>query len=152
MESEIEIMESAYGHSFKLIALDANIAKFDITLDLFSTVIRFSIPSCYPDVHMKFSILQSEINNSEKDLVNKLLTEAFVEKVAGSMEICQQLEEYLQDIESEKVHSVTAGNDEIKMQIVEVKLARFLIYFHHIFWYANNVNLMFRLISYYTIV
>ena len=134
MESEVEIMESAYGSCFKLISLDSSIAKYDVKIALFNTVIRFFVPAAFPDAPVKFTVLQSDILNSERDSVNKLLADAFDGKVASSMEICQYLEDYLHDIEVEKASVIPTNVEDVKVHVSEIKLTRFLIYFHHIFW------------------
>lgn len=132
--AEVEMMEAAYGDNFALNvdASHSNDISFDILLPELS--IRLHIPPNYPNTPIRF-VLNSvnTLNNSQKTLITSMIQRSIdvAENGAlGSMEICQMAvdlsREYLEGIEAEK------ASHPVLIAPRRLRIARFLIYFHHI--------------------
>jgi hypothetical protein len=131
--AEIEMMEAAYGDSFRLCvdASQSDDIAFDIVLKELS--IRMHVMPNYPLLPIRFIINSTDtLNNSERVQISMMIQNAIDDSdtAMGCMEICQMAidlcREYVETNESNK------ASRSVSNAPCEKRIARFLIYFHHI--------------------
>lgn len=134
--AEGEIMEAAYGSSFQL-HVDATQTldiAFDITTKEIS--IRFYVPPNFPNVPIRFILNSAHaLNNGDRMQISMVLQTAINEAddhcALGSMEICQMAI----DLSRECVETNAKAKKSSSADLIthcKKRIARFLIYFHHI--------------------
>lgn len=134
--AESEMMEAAYGDSFQLHTDTSQTQDvvFDISTEELS--IRFYVPFHFPKLPIRF-ILNSAatLNNSERmqitTILQTALNEADEDSALGTMEVCQMAidlsREYMEANAKANTNTVVLNSTPC-----EKRIARFLIYFHHI--------------------
>lgn len=132
-DAELELVEAAYGTSFKLVEKSiSGPAIFIIELLAAVTVhLTITLPAQFPENPLCCYVdgaIPNSIRNELKDVIASAIEE---NTVIGTMEVCQIASDYLEEWknETEKM-STTDNNPEEKRK--SVSIARFLIFFHHI--------------------
>jgi len=138
--TELELMESAYSDQFEVIDVtnDKGVA-FLVRLEQFSASLRYHIPADYPDIPLKVT-LEGTMRNNDRANVSREIQEAIKENsVICSMEICHIASAALTDIVSRDSSSEQLSNGADMDELGEVRIARFLIYFHHIMRFVLEI-------------
>lgn len=133
--AESEMMEAAYGSGFQLV-VDAS-QSLDIAFDILTEElsIRFYVPPNFPDSPIRFVLNSVEtLNNSERAQISVLLqtaiNDARGDSALGCMEICQMAIDFSRE-QIEANAKVKIGST-VPHGPSKKRIARFLIYFHHI--------------------
>ena len=122
-------MEAAYGENFEMLSVgDSKGIVFVVRLEQFSASVRFQIPIDYPSSSLKFSFDGHMRNSDKASIVQRLQSTLNEDSTVGSMEICTLAAAAVSEMDTQKNdHSSNAV-----VQLSEISIARFLIYFHHI--------------------
>jgi hypothetical protein len=134
--TELELMEAAYSDKFEMLdAGDGRGVTFVVRLEHCGASLRYHVPRDYPDTPLKVS-LEANMRNSDRANVAAELQAAIGENPEiGSMEICHMASASLANI----VARDTAQEVDAVEELGEVRIARFLIYFHHIMRYVFSL-------------
>jgi hypothetical protein len=146
--AEVEMIEAAYGDSFHLLPdtthslTHSGDIAFDIVLpdhelSSLSLSIRLHVPCNYPQKPIRFILNSAKnLNKTEKDEIRLTIQSSIdcadVDSALGSLEICQMaidlVREVLETQEAKKMENLVVSTCTPSKK----RLARFLIYFHHI--------------------
>mmetsp|Transcript_31563 Transcript_31563/g.53264 ORF Transcript_31563/g.53264 Transcript_31563/m.53264 type:complete len:144 (-) Transcript_31563:1195-1626(-) len=132
--AELELMEAAYGDDYTLLDGTPGNIRFSIAISSnnLKAVASFKLGDIYPNNVSKCSIdalLPRAIVQDMNFVVQSAVEE---EPTISSMDLCQRVHEYLEDFsaaEETKQHSLRSNK---QIDSKELKIARFLIFFHHI--------------------
>ena len=139
--AEVEMMEAAYGESFRLVQSESNFTSRDIAFDIVlpgQISIRLYVPPSFPASKIRFFLNSAqEISNDEKNKISSAIQRAIDDSsdndAMGSLEICQMAVDLCREwLENRKNNKSTKGCSNKAPSIDKKRLARFLIYFHHI--------------------
>jgi len=163
-QAEVELLEAAFGSSFQLVADDSSLISYIIQLCDYKCSIQFWLPIQFPRVPLMYSIMSTDrlISSSllvkiKETLDSEILThnKGYDGSQFRSMDCYQFVSNSIydhlhnssniNDVKVEDYRSVAKHSNThysyqpILNQIrkVEIKIARFLIYFHHIMRYLR---------------
>lgn len=156
-ETEVELMKAAYGEKFQLVSIDNSQTIFSIELErsnvdqngsgnntnTYTTTLRIVLPELFPKAKLSLEIDSQLPNASVAELKEIIRNSSSISEEFRSFDACQLVQEYLDTWEPIDCNSAGAfakkspdSNSEYinrsGAKVVEVKIARCLIYFHHI--------------------
>lgn len=142
--AEAELMEAAYGHCFQLCdPTGYDGVVFSVNLELLETILKISLPAKYPEEPLRFSLDGKFTHSEGKSL--RLDLNQFVGETGqvGSLELCQQATELLRELSDKKQKMSNSTVARPVYMRKEVIIARFSIYFHHIWRYQHLISVPF---------
>lgn len=148
-EAEVELAEAAFGSSFQLVSRSEHETTFSIHTT-FGVVLTFTIPSDFPRLPLR-CLVNGGISNARResisqsihqlledcpDLGESLIVCSLTVNIVGVLSVHQTVQDQLEfEITTQVNHEVSPETCPPSMRI-----ARFLIYFHHIMW-SSHVTL-----------
>ncbi len=130
--AELELAEAAFGNSFSLISHDPNEIIFEIIVDSLPQTqrvsFRFVLHPDFPTVPLRCN-LNGAVPNSKRESINRQINNLIeTSPEIGVISVYQAAVDFLSDetIDERKTES------SLPIPPSNKKIARFLIYFHHI--------------------
>ena len=128
-QAEIELLESAFGDLFSLVDKNINNLTFTLKLSYFEAKIQYWLPPNFPNESLRFTIDTIHSGPIIVELKKMLINRLQEFPTLRCMDIYQLADDFLYENTNKVLEK-----DEILFQsnISELKIGRFLIYFHHI--------------------
>ena len=132
--AELEMIESAYPGDVEVLSVE-NGCTFKVSLGFLNGKLRVHVPFDFPCSSIKLCIDGNMRSCDRTFIVRKLACLLKERPDVGAMEVCIVASEQLEAIASASVPGcgiVNRDRESVEETTGDVRIARFLIYFHHI--------------------
>lgn len=134
--AELELMQAAYPGKVDISMQSSTKGlSFATTLDFKGIILRFCIPFEFPNESIRVTVDGNISNYLHKTVSQSLEQALMINPTIGCMELCQCAADKCQDIDMIRETEIETNNINL---VKNIKIGRFLIYFHHIMRYMTQ--------------
>lgn len=133
-QAEIELLESAFGDLFSLVDNNLNNLTFTIKLSYLEAKIQYWLPLNFPNEPLRFTIDTIHSGPILIELKKMLINQLQEFPTLRSIDIYQLADDFLYE-HTNKISETDQSIYQYNEIISELKIGRFLIFFHHIMRY-----------------